>query len=178
MLFIINFDKTVSLSDCIGFVSLILALIGGCFALIQWGMNMKLKRAEYIKNLLDEIRTNKDIVYYKFDYNEPWYGPKFHNSGDEERKIDYTLNFFSYICYLRNHKIINKTDFSCFKYEIERILTNFDFQCYCYNLYHFSRKIKQPNPFYELYEYAKRNHYFDEEFWNNRSEKYPHYLDF
>ena len=73
MLFIINFDKTVSLSDCIGFVSLILALIGGCFALIQWGMNMKLKRAEYIKNLLDEIRTNKDIVYYKFDYNEPWY---------------------------------------------------------------------------------------------------------
>lgn len=178
ILLIINFNNTLSWSDVIGGTSLLLALVGGCFALIQWGTNMKLKRAEYIKNLLDEMRTNKDIVYYKFDYDEPWYGPNFHNSGESERKIDYTLNFFSYICYLRNHNIINKTDFSCFKYEIERILTNHHFHCYYYNLYHFSKRIKQPIPFYELFEYAKKRNYFDDEFWNSRSKKYPHILNF
>lgn len=181
MILIVSFNNSISWADCIGAVSLLLALIGGYFALIQWRMNMKLKRAEYIKNLLDQMRTDKDIVYYKFDYDEPWYGPNFHNSGESERKMDYTLNFFSYICYLRNHKIINKTDFCCFKYEIERILTNRHFLCYCYNLYHWSKKIKQPIPFYELFEYARKHHYFDKydkEFWNNQSKQYPHYLNF
>lgn len=171
-------DNKILWSDVIDAISLFFALIGGCFALIQWNMNMKLKRAEYIKILLDEMRTNKDLVYYKLDYAEPWYNKDFHNSGEEERKVDYTLNFFSYICYLRNHKIISKSDFICFKYEIERILTNNDFQCYCYNLYHFSKKIQQPIPFYELFKYGKKQHCFDKEFWSKESQRYPHHLNF
>ena len=174
-------DNTINYSDIIGLISLLLAVIGGCFALVQWRMNIKLKRAEYIKSLLDEMRTNKDIIYtyYLLEYDDKrWYDLNFHNSGELERKIDYTLNFFSYICYLRNHKIINRTDFSCFKYEIERILTNDQFQYYCYNLYHFSKKIKQPIPFFELFEYAKTHHHIKDDFWDSNSKHYPHYLNF
>lgn len=171
-------NKTVNLSDIIGALSLIFALVGGGFAYIQWRKSLKLKRAEYVKSLLDEIKTNKDIANYLFDYGEKWYGPSFHNSGELERKIDLTLDFNSYICYLRNHYIIKQSDFNCFKYDVERIITNHQFIDYCYNLYHFSKKIKQPIPFYELFQYSKKRNCFDEEFWNSKSIKYPHYLNF
>lgn len=169
---------TLSYSEIIETISLFFVLIGGVFALRQWYMSVKLKRAEYVKGLLDEMKTNKDIVFYKFEYDEHWYDIKFHGSGELERKIDYTLNFFSYICYLSRHRIISKNDFKCFRYEIERILTNTQFKCYCYNLFHFSRKLKQPITFYDLFKYAKKHHYFDKDFWNDKSRKYPHFLNF
>ena len=179
LLLCIEMNKTANWSDIIGSVSLVFALVGGCFAYRQWRKSMKLKRAEYVKSLLDEIKTNKDIVNYLFDYNaEKWYGPSFHNSGELERKIDITLDFYSYICYLRNHHIIKQSDFKCFKYDVERIITNSQFINYCYNLYHFSKKIKQPIPFYELFRYAKKRHCFDNEFWDKKSLKYPHILNF
>lgn len=176
LLLCIELDKTVNWTDII---SLSFVVIGGLFAFLQWRNSLKLKRAEYVKSLLDEIKTNKNIVNYLFDYDaEKWYGPSFHNSGELERKIDTTLDFYSYICYLHNHCIIKQSDFNCFKYDIERIITNHQFIDYSYNLYHFSQKINQPLSFYELFQYAKKRDCFDDEFWNSRSTKYPHYLNF
>ena len=176
ILLCIELDKTVNWTDII---SLSFVVIGGLFAFWQWRNSLKLKRAEYVKSLLDEIKTNKNIVNYLFDYDaEKWYGPSFHNSEELERKIDLTLDYYSYICYLYNHRIIKQADFNCFKYDVERIITNHQFIDYCYNLHHFSKKIKQPIPFYELFHYAKKCHCFDDEFWNSRSTKYPHILNF
>ena len=171
LLFCIELNNTLNLYD-------IIILAGGIIALYQWHKSMKLKRAEYVYSLLDEIKTNKDISNYLFDYGQKWYGPSFHNSGELERKIDITLDYYSYICYLYNQRIIKQADFNCFKYDVERIITNHQFIDYCYNLYHFSKKIKQPISFYELFQYAKKRDCFDDEFWNSRSTKYPHYLNF
>ena len=171
LLFCIELNNILNLYD-------IIILAGGIIALYQWHKSMKLKRAEYVKSLLDEIKTNKDISNYLFDYGQKWYGRSFHNSGELERKIDLTLAFYSYICYLHNHRIIKQSDFNCFKYDVERIITNNQFIDYCYNLYHFSNKIKQPIFFYELFQYAKKRKCFDEDFWNSKSTKYPHYLNF
>ncbi len=175
----ITSNQNISISDIISVLTFFSIIIGGVFALRKWNMNLKIKRAEYVKSLINEMRTNQDIVLYLFDYNtEIWYNENFHNNLAIERKIDYTLNFFSYICYLSKHKIIKTAEYNCFKYNIERILKNNQFQFYCYNLYHFSARIKQPMPFYDLFTYAKNNHYFDDDFWNNRSQKYPRYLNF
>ena len=174
----ITFNTEVSISDIIAGFSCLSIIVGGIFALRKWNINQKLKRAEYIKTLFDEIRSNSEIVFYLFEYDSNWYDEKFHNSKELERKIDYTLSYFSYICYLNNNKIITKSDLNYFRYELERILNNQQFKNYIYNLYHFSKEIKQPIPFVDLFQYAKDKRYFDDDFWDNKSEKYPHYLNF
>ena len=93
----------------------------------KWNKNLKLKRAEYIKTLVDEVRSNDRMAFDLFDYNVEWYGSDFHQSVIE-KQIDYTLSFFSYICYLYKQKIILQTEFNYFKYELERILNNSHFQ--------------------------------------------------
>ena len=75
-----------------------------------------------------------------FDYDEDWYSKKFHLSGDLERKVDKTLSYFSYICYLKDRGIITKKELCFFQYQLERILKNQQVQDYLYNLYHFSNK--------------------------------------
>ena len=168
--------------DVIESLTFVAIVVGGVFALYKWNMSRKLTRAEHVKSLLVEIRTSSEIVFNKFDYDHKWYDDNFHNNlkngGKEEQRIDYTLSLFSYICYLQNNKIINKRDFSCFKYELVRILKNEQFESYMYNLYHYSRKSNYPIPFVDLFEYAKNNNFFDKEFWDKNSKQYPHYLNF
>ena len=165
-------------SDVISTLTFLSVVFGGGFALRKWNMTMKLRRAEYIKSLFDEIRTNPKIEFYKFEYDNEWYNRYFHQSGDLEKNIDYTLSFFSYICYLRKNGILNKADFAYFRYELDRITHNEQFKYYMYNLYHFSNEVKQPLTFVDLFQYAKNKKCFDKEFWNKQSMSYPHYLNF
>ena len=101
----VTFNTEVSISDIIALLSFISIIVGGIFALYKWNINQKLKRAEYIKTLFDEIRSNSEIVFYLFDYGSDWYNEKFHGSK-LEGSIDYTLSYFSYICYLKKKKVI------------------------------------------------------------------------
>ena len=165
-------------ADVIDIISLIFIVFGGGFTLYKWNISLKFKRCEYIRRLLDDIRTNVQSEFYLFEYNENWYDKNFHHNKDIESKIDSTLSKFSYICYLKNNRLISDNEFDYFKYELQRILSNRQFQYYMYNLYHFSQHIKQPMPFVDLFKYAKENDYFDTEFWNKRSKQYPHYLNF
>jgi len=177
----INFGE-ITYADVIESLTFVTILIGGVFAFYKWNLSRKLTRAEHVKSLMEDIRTNPKIVFNKFDYEHKWYTKDFHNNlkneSETEQNIDYTLSFFSYICYLRNNNIIGKKDLSCFRYELERILTNKQFKEYMYNLYHHTRKSHLPIPFVDLFEYAKNNKYFDSEFWNKNSKQYPHNLNF
>ena len=68
-------------------ISLIVVIIGGIFAFVQWKKSLMLKKAEYIKELIDKIRSDPEIreVIYTFDYVVPWYGRKFHGSETEKK---------------------------------------------------------------------------------------------
>lgn len=174
----VTYSTEMSISDIIAILSFISIIVGGIFTLNKWNVNLKLKRAEYIKALFDEIRSNPKIVFYLFEYDSIWYDEKFHGSKELESNIDYTLSYFSYICYLRNNNIITKSEFNYFRYELERILNNQQFKNYIYNLYHFSKRVNQPISFVDLFQYAKDNGYFDKDFWNKNSNKYLHLLNF
>lgn len=174
----VTYSTEMSISDIIAILSFISIIVGGIFTLNKWNVNLKLKRAEYIKALFDEIRSNPKIVFYLFEYDSIWYDEKFHGNKELESNIDYTLSYFSYICYLRNNNIITKSDFNYFRYELERILNNQQFKNYIYNLYHFSKRVNQPISFVDLFQYAKDNGYFDKDFWNKNSNKYLHLLNF
>ena len=173
-----TFNYSISVSDIMAVLTFLTVIIGGIFALHKWNMNIKLKRADYIYSLLNDLRTNERNAFYLFEYDEEWYNLQFHKGGDMEKKVDYTLSFFSYICYLKQHNILSDKEFDCFRYELERVLTNEQFKSYFYNIYHFSTKLNKPISFIHLFTYAKDNGYFDDEFWSNNSLQYPHYLNF
>lgn len=165
-------------------ISVILVIIGGIFGCYQWRKSVLLKRADYINALIEKIRTDNDIkdVVYMLDYGENWYTEKFHGSGKKEIKVDKTLSYFSYICYLKKQRIISNREFTFFKYEIERILMNVQVKDYFYNLYHFSNKYDTPFTFYYLFEYGEKRKMFEKDFYNNNAykinERYHHNLNF
>ena len=179
-----TFANEITISDVTSTVSIILVILGGIFGYYQWRKNILLRRAEYINELTEKIRTDeyiKDVVYM-FDYNKKWYYESFHQSGELELKVDKTLSYFSYICYLKRQKIITDKEFDFFKYEVERILMNQQVQDYFYNLYHFSKKFKTPFTFKYLFEYGEKGKMFDDDFYDKsayeKSKKYHRYLNF
>lgn len=171
-------------NNIVPIITLIVGIIGGVsggiLALYQWNKNLKLKRADYLYELSTKLRTDEvlsDVVKY-FDYDEPWYNDTFHEEHTIEKKIDTILSFFSYICYLKNRKMISNKEFRIFKYEIDRILKSNQTQDYLFNIYHFSKKNNEDIPFYYLFQYAENNKMIDKEFYNSNSKRYSHNLNF
>lgn len=178
------FNNEFTLADIIAAISLLLVIAGGVFTYYQWRRNVSLRRANYINELTEKIRADDSIRYvvYLLDYGTSWYSEQFHGSGGLELKVDKTLTYFSYICYLKKQRIITDKEFSFFKYETERILMNQQVQDYLYNLYHFSQKFKMPFTFHHLFIYGKENNHFDKAFFDvtayKTNEKYHQYLNF
>ena len=174
------FDQTIGYAEIISFISLIFVIIGAIVTFVQWQKAIKRQRADYINELTEKIRTDIDIreIVYIIDYNVKWYNEKFQDSGDFERKVDKTLSYFSYICYLKHEKAISKKEFIFFKYEIERIVMNTQVINYFYNLYHFAQKFNCPITFKYLFDYGEKHKYFNKDFFSPNSSNYPHYLNF
>lgn len=175
-----TFNNEYDLGDIISIVSIVLAIIGAVFGFYQWKKSVKITRAEYIERLTEKIRTDDDIreMVYTLDYGHVWYTVAFHNSGELERKMDKTLSYFSYICYLYHSRLISKKEFAFFKYEIERILLNSQVVDYFFNLYHFAIKFDTPITFSYLFEYGQKTNKFEDEFYDSKSQKHPKYLIF
>ena len=167
-----------SVSDIVSLISILIALISGGIAFCKWRKDAKLKRAEYMEKLIKEIRKGDKMQFYLFEYNKVWYDENFHKGGTIEQNVDYTLSYLSFLCYLYEQKIISKKEFKFFEYELKRILTNKQLQNYIYNVYHFSKAQDKPMMFPYLFEYAKKNGYINNEFWNEKSDEYKHYLNF
>lgn len=177
------FENTYKLSDILSAISILLVIFGGIFAYYQWRKNVLIKRASYINELTEKIRSDSDIkdAIYLFDYDSNWYTEQFHGS-ESEIKIDKTLSYFSYICYLNERRLVSKKEFKFFQYEVERILMNIGVQDYFYNLYHFSKKFSVPFTFVYLLDYGKKRGLLNKDFFDNKAYQvnhmYHHYLNF
>lgn len=179
------FSNEYDLGDIISIISTVFILFGGLFTFMQWKKSTRIKRADYINELTEKIRTDKDIknTIYLFEYGTEWYSQEFHGSGELECQVDKTLSYFSYICYLSKQRIITKKEFMFFKYELEHLLMNSQVLDYLYNIYHYANGINEPLTFYYLFEYGKNSRMFDEDFYNPQSWKkrntiYHKYLNF
>ena len=75
-----TFTNEISISDITSSLSVVFVILGGIFGCYQWRKNVLLKRAGYINDLTEKIRTDnyiKDVIYM-FDYGEEWYSMQFH----------------------------------------------------------------------------------------------------
>lgn len=171
-----------SISDVLSFISIILVIVGGIFGYKQWVYSNKTKRADFINQIINTLRFDREIVetINMIDYDFLWYNENFHhNHNDVEYKVDKTLSYLSYICYLIEEKHISKRDFIILEYEINRTCISPDVQCYLWNLYHFSVSQKSKCSFQYLIEYGIQNKLIEEvEFMNPDSKKYIKRLEF
>lgn len=171
-----------SISDILSLLSVILVIIGGLFAYKQWEYSNKIKRAEFLDQIITNLRFDREIAetINMIDYSNGWYDEYFHNNRSGlEYKVDKVLSYLSYICYLVKEKHIRKIDFVILEYEINRICLSPAVKCYLWNLYHFSVSQKSKCSFQYLIDYGIQNGLINKiEFMNSRSKKYIKRLNF
>lgn len=167
-----NFNATFSISDIIDLLSIIAITIGGIFTLCKWNISMRIKRAEYIRNLI-EVK-NKELIlktFNLFDYNIEWYSRDFHRSNIEN-EVDYTLTYFDYVCYLNSTNIFDTKTFNLFKYQVDSIVRNQQVIDYMYNLYHYAKNNHMGLSYPYLLGYAAQKGYVNEDFYRIDSHKH------
>lgn len=149
-------DFKIYTSDIISIFALIISMTGGLFAFVQWKSNNRLKRAEFIRELTERLRTDEEIreVMHIIDYkSKQWYNYDFHNS-EFEYKMDKTLAFFSYVCYLFEFKIISEKELLPLHYAINRTLKDNQVQEYLCFLNDYSNKNNTNMAFIYLFNYG------------------------
>ena len=109
MVFINEYD----VSDIIAAISALIVVVVGFFALFKWKKAVNIQRTEYINELMSKTRADEEIseVIQMFEYNMPWYCLAFHGSENEKR-VDKTLSYFSYICYLKKGELLQRKNLS------------------------------------------------------------------
>ena len=158
-------------------VALFCAIFGGAFALFQYYKTVKLKAASHLNDIVTAMRDDKEIRDFiqLIEYGNFTFDTHFQGSPCEHQ-ADKTLEYLSYICYLKEQHLIGEKEFAFVKYEIDHLLTNEEVVRYLKFLYHFScNVIKEkpgPNPiadvtFKQLLEYAYRNHLINESFFTS-----------
>lgn len=159
--------EALKISDYLQIITLITVVLGGCFALLQWNNSEKVRKAVLMKELSQKIREDAEIrsALYVIDYGEEdWFTDSFLEDHETEAKFDKAFALFDYICYLKNHHILNSSEFSIFKYRIARLSRNDSFQRYLYNLYHFAKTNEMECSFHNLIKYMYRNNMLPKDF--------------
>jgi len=169
-------SKTTTMSDILGFITLMFAVIGGIFAYSQWRENSLLKKAEYVYELTMMMRTDEYIreTIYLFLSDKRWYNNSFHCDSKLEPMVDRTLTFYSYVCYLTKNRVLSESEFSFFEFYIVNALKKPQVQDYLYNLYHFSSTGNAIKVFNDLFEYGKEKKLFDYDFFDEESHENPY----
>ena len=170
-----TFDQIISI------ITVTFAVFGGIFALVQWVNSNRIKRAEFINQIIEKLRFDREMVevIYMIDYDFNWYNEKFHDSDrDLEYKVDKILSYLSYICYLKSTRNITKKEFEIFKYELNRTCISPCVQDYLWNIYHFSKKNGSSCTFEYLINYGFDEKILDIDFLDNNSKSYNRRLNF
>ena len=181
----LDLDNVLKISELLlKVIALICTIFGAIIAYKKWSNNQAWKRADYVYELLNKVRTDSDIkeIFHIIDYDsEVWYpfskreikealnSPSLYSF---EQKMDYTLGYFSHICYLHKLGIILDSDFAPFKYHINRTCKNHQVQSYLFNLYHFAKLSDSNCAFKYLIDYGLKSGLISSDFRNKDSKHY------
>lgn len=138
-------------------VTSIISIFSIAFTFYQIKKSNKVKQAEFVSKLLDNIRYNERVLnaIYIIDYSASWYDKNFHGSGESEKNIDAFLSQIDYICYLCKENLLSKKDFLIFEYEVLRVCDNYQCKNYLWNLYHWAKFNKTKCSFNNIINFIK-----------------------
>lgn len=170
-----------TISDWIQLGLLLIAICGVVLAIKEWQLSNNqlnhsnvLKRAEFVNQIIEKLRFDKTMAdtLALFDYGHRWYGQDFHNGKTgHEAEIDQLLSFLSYLCYLKDEKILTDNEFSFLQYELNRVCNHADTKEYLWNLFNFSRHISASCSFEKLINYAEKNGFLPDGFKAEKTDK-------
>ena len=187
---LLEYLQVILQEHCIEVLALILSLIGGVIGLRQWVKGNDYKRAEIAKELITQIRDDKEIAFIMdlIDWPDNFtYDGKFHMNSDlntiqyrDEQELfiamDRTLAHFNYICYLHALKIFEKKDMVIFMYEIRRLFDNEHICNYLYSLTLWSTSLHVKCSYSHLVSYGIKMGYVSRDFYDKSSSNYTCFL--
>jgi hypothetical protein len=176
-----NFLNNWSIDNYLSLILIIVMAIGSIFALIQWNSSIKIRRTEFLDEIINKLwfDANMAKTMHIIDNNPNWYAEDFHKSySDLGYQIDKLLSYFDFICYLHFIKNLSINEFSVIKYEIDRTCASPSVQAYLWNLYHFSNKIEAGCSFMYIIDYRNKKKIMDKEFKDNNENLFNKYLKF
>lgn len=166
----------------------LVALFASIAALRQWKQQIRIQRAEFVKQLIEKLRFDEAVTEagYLVDYGEFQYPEGFFDLSNErtennkriERQIDQYLSYLSYLCYLIETGSITEQETQLFEYKLVRTLQSLSVQAYLWNLVHFSKKFNVKCSFHNLIMYGINRKIIDVDFLTNDKKKYPKILTF
>ena len=176
-----NFLDNWTVDNYLSLILIIVMAIGSIFALIQWNSSIKIRRTEFLDEIINKLWFDPDMAktMHMIDNNPNWYTEDFHKSyTDLGYQIDKLLSYFDFICYLRFIKNLSLNEFSVINYEIDRTCASPSVQAYLWNLYHFSNRIKAGCSFMYIIDYGIKEKIINREFKNNNEDLFNKYLKF
>ena len=119
------FKPEISVGDLIAVAGFLIAAVGLFLTLMQLRRDPIRKRAEFIVSVFNQYVTDPDTarIFYKMEYDEFQYGPRFHAS-DDERNLDRLLSYFEKIAALYIMRVITREDLELIRYEFIRVYQN------------------------------------------------------
>jgi len=163
-------------------ITVMMAVFGGIFALVKYSKNVKLRRAEFLIQIIEKVRFDEGMEKANrfIEYTPKWYDKNFHNCGENECLVVRLFSYYSYICYLIKHRYITPKDAEMFEYELKRTLILPSVKAYLFNLYHFSNSKKRKSKciFQHLIDYGLDKGILPKEFKNKNCKKYRRILKF
>ena len=155
--------------------------IGSIFALIQWNSSIKIKRTEFLDEIINKLWFDPNMAktMHTIENVPDWYTENFHRGyTDLGYQIDKLLSYFDFICYLYFIKNLSFNEFNVVKYEIDRTCASPSVQAYLWNLYHFSNRIEAGCSFMYIINYGIKEEIISGEFKNNNENLFSKYLTF
>ena len=175
------FPDTWTIDNSLSLILIMVMAIGSIFALIQWNSSIKIRRTEFLDEIINKLWFDENMArtMHIIDNNPNWYTEDFHKSySDLGYQIDKLLSYFDFICYLRFIKNLSFNEFNVIKYEIDRTCASPSVQSYLWNLYHFSNKIEAGCSFMYIIDYGIKEKIIDKDFKNDNKNLFKKYLKF
>ena len=176
-----NFLYIWTIDNYLSLILIIVMAIGSFFALIQWNSSIKIRRTEFLDEIINKLWFDVDMAktMHMIDNNPNWYTENFHKNYSElGYQIDKLLSYFDFICYLRFIKNLSLNEFSVIRYEIDRTCASPSVQAYLWNLYHLSNEIEAGCSFMYIIDYGIKEEIIDKDFKNNNEDLFKKYLKF
>ena len=150
-------------------ITIILTVTGLIIGLFQWYRTNNIKRTEFTNQILENLRNDKESVkiLYGIENDKFEFDESFYNNFDFQYEIDKILSYLSYICYLREIKVIKKKEFVFAEYKINTIFKNNNTLAYLRYVYHWSKNENNSiSSFDYLIKYGKKKKLFKKEFFD------------
>lgn len=70
-----NMCINLTVENWLTIISLLFIVISGCFIYFQWRKSLKIRRAEFINQIIEKLRFDENMakIMYIVDYNQNWY---------------------------------------------------------------------------------------------------------